>query len=77
MAVERQNQAPNRRRLRAARRRVIAVVPAVVWLLTIVVALQLYQRLGVVPTVRGHAKDAPVRLAHFEPGVVRGVLHLV
>ena len=73
MAVERQSQVSNRRRLRAARRRVIAVVPAVVWLLTIVVALQLYQRPGAVPTMRGHAEDAPVRLAHFEPGVVRGV----
>ena len=60
-------------RLRHLRRPLLTGVTVLVWLIAIGAALHLYQRIGVAGTINGFADDQPVTLAHFEPGVVRGV----
>jgi len=73
MSVDGQNQVLKRRWRRRARRLLITVVPAVVWVLAVVAAFQLYRRVGVIGTVTGFADDRAVTLAHLEPGVVRDI----
>ncbi|UCE58160.1 MAG: HlyD family efflux transporter periplasmic adaptor subunit [Phycisphaerales bacterium] len=73
MSVEIQGHVPKRIWRRGARRKLIAAVPVVIWLLAIAATFQLYQRASFVGTVVGFADDQPVTLADLEPGIVRKV----
>ena len=53
--------------------RSVAALPAVVWLLAIAAAWQLYDRAAPGGTLRGFAEHSPVTLAHLAPGMVRSV----
>jgi len=74
MAEERDPSSPPRARRRRWRRPLVSAVPVLVWIGAILAAVQVYRMQGAPSIVTGHVIDAPVTLAHFEPGVVREVL---